>query len=164
MADAMMKTHGRAGLFERTAEFPTLADPEFPMAPAANDYYRNGPSFLNRYIPFWITNSAQRLIAVLIALFGVILPILTYAPKVHDWWFNRRFQAWYTKLHDLEFSLGPQLGSAQMDEIKSALTDIEDDVRRAKIPDSLTVRSFSLRGHIDMVRRKMAEIERAKES
>ena len=53
--------------FKKFGDFPTQTDPEFPVAQSARDFYKNGPSFLNRYLPFWMTNYAQRAIAVVAA-------------------------------------------------------------------------------------------------
>jgi uncharacterized protein len=38
------------------------------MSQGARDFYKNGPSFLNWYLPLWMTNYAQRVIAVLVAV------------------------------------------------------------------------------------------------
>ena len=39
------------GLFQKIGEFPLSTDPEHPIAEDAIDYYKNGPSYLNRYFP-----------------------------------------------------------------------------------------------------------------
>src|SRR5262249_9193373 len=63
LAQAMAEEHRGAGIFNRTGEFPTQIDPEFPMAEGAVDFYRNGPSLLNKYLPHWIIPHFQRLVA-----------------------------------------------------------------------------------------------------
>ena len=67
LAQAIKEEHGKPGVFQQAGEFPKLPDPEYPMAEAAVDFYKNGPSFLNRYLPFWMVSHAQRLFAVLLA-------------------------------------------------------------------------------------------------
>jgi TRAP-type uncharacterized transport system substrate-binding protein len=155
LADALVKTHGDAGLFNRAGEFPTQSDAEFPMAPAALDYYRNGPSFLNRYVPFWITNSVQRSLAVLVAIFGVILPLARYLPNLRDWYVGRRFHAWYGELHALESAATTASNPARRNEIEAELNSIEDAVRSARLPKNFTAQRYSLREHIDLVRRRL---------
>ena len=73
LAQAIVEAHGKPGIFKRP-RFPTLTDPEYPVAPSARDFYKNGPSFLNRYLPFWMTSYAQRIIAVLVAVIAIVLP------------------------------------------------------------------------------------------
>jgi TRAP-type uncharacterized transport system substrate-binding protein len=81
LAQALAETHNERGLFEQAGEFPTQTDPEFPMAEAAVDYYKNGPSFLKRYLPFWMVSHVQRLLAVLLAAGVIVYPSLTAAPS-----------------------------------------------------------------------------------
>ncbi|MFZ1093292.1 MAG: hypothetical protein WAN75_29415, partial [Xanthobacteraceae bacterium] len=54
LARALLETHNKPGLFQRAGEFPTLTDSEYPMAEGAVDFYKNGPSLLNRYLPAWV--------------------------------------------------------------------------------------------------------------
>jgi hypothetical protein len=47
-------------IFQRAGEFPNSADVEYPVAPAAIDFYKNGPSFMQRHLPLWLSVHAQR--------------------------------------------------------------------------------------------------------
>ena len=42
LAQALKETHRKRELFQQADEFPTLTDPEFPMAEGAVDFYKNG--------------------------------------------------------------------------------------------------------------------------
>jgi hypothetical protein len=74
LARALLETHRKAGLFQRSGEFPTQTDPEFPMAESAADFYKNGPSLLNRYLPLWIVPHVKRLLALLLAGGAIFIP------------------------------------------------------------------------------------------
>jgi len=54
LAQTIVEAHDETGLFQRIAEFPIQTDAEFPVAQGALDFYKNGPPFLNKYLPFWI--------------------------------------------------------------------------------------------------------------
>jgi hypothetical protein len=54
------------------------------MAPAARDFYKNGPSFLNRYLPIWMVAHVQRLLAVLLAAGVIVYPLFNFAPKLYQ--------------------------------------------------------------------------------
>jgi hypothetical protein len=73
LAQTIVEAHGKPGVFQQAGEFPTLIDPEHPVAQSARDFYKNGPSFMNRYLPFWMTNYVQRTIAVLVAVIAIVL-------------------------------------------------------------------------------------------
>ena len=90
LAQVLKEEHSGGGVFQRPGEFPSLTDPELPMAEEAVDYYRNGPSFLQRYLPFWMINYAKRVAAILIAAVAVVIPIFTYAPRLYAWIVNAR--------------------------------------------------------------------------
>jgi hypothetical protein len=53
------KSMAAPGSFIARAEFPTTTDPELAMAEPAQDFYKNGPSLLPRYLPFWMINFYQ---------------------------------------------------------------------------------------------------------
>jgi hypothetical protein len=42
LAQAIVEVHGRPGIFQQAGEFPTLTDPEYPLAHSARDFYKNG--------------------------------------------------------------------------------------------------------------------------
>jgi hypothetical protein len=44
LLQTMVEAHGGAGIFQRVGEFPNAADPEYPVAPAAIDFFKSGPS------------------------------------------------------------------------------------------------------------------------
>src|SRR4029078_2182641 len=68
LAQAILEAHSLPGLFQKVGDFPSQTHPEYPIAPISRDFYKNGPSFLNRYLPFWMTSYAQRAVAVLVAV------------------------------------------------------------------------------------------------
>ncbi|MFQ5944567.1 MAG: TAXI family TRAP transporter solute-binding subunit, partial [Anaerolineales bacterium] len=51
--EAAKDVHGAGGLFAEQGEFPSPEYLEFPLSEEAGRYYRRGPSFLRRYLPFW---------------------------------------------------------------------------------------------------------------
>jgi hypothetical protein len=59
----MIEAHGGRAIFQRSGEFPNGTDTEYPVAPAAIDFYKNGPSFMQRHLPLWLSVHAQRAIA-----------------------------------------------------------------------------------------------------
>ena len=85
LAQALMEVHGEAGLFQRAGEFPTLTDPEYPMAESARDFYKSGPGLMNCYLPFWVTNYLQRTLAIVIAAIAIVVPVFRVMPMLFSW-------------------------------------------------------------------------------
>src|SRR5262249_9938478 len=97
-----VEAHGGANIFQRVGEFPNAADPEYPVAPAASDFYKSGPSLTQRYLPLWLSVHAQRAIAVLVAGLAIGLPTFRFLPVFYQWVMRRRLTYWYAKLKALE--------------------------------------------------------------
>jgi hypothetical protein len=81
LAETMLKAHSESGLFQKVGDFPTQIDPEYPMASSAVDFYKNGHSFLNKYLPYWIVPHVLRLLAVLLAGGAIILSVIQSCAK-----------------------------------------------------------------------------------
>ena len=60
------------------------------MAEEAVDFYKNGPSLMQRYLPFWMINYAKRLAAIVVAIVAIIIPLFTYMPRLYAWFLNLR--------------------------------------------------------------------------
>jgi TRAP-type uncharacterized transport system substrate-binding protein len=124
LAQAMKDEHSLGGIFHRTGDFPTQTDPEFPMSEVAIDYYKNGPSFLERYLPFWMLNYAKRLIAILLTVFAVVLPLFTYAPRLYEWFLHAYLNRLYRRLRAVETKMDAELTSVQLAALQTELKDI----------------------------------------
>jgi TRAP-type uncharacterized transport system substrate-binding protein len=154
LAQAIVEAHGKPGIFQQAGEFPTLNDPEYTLAPSARDFYKNGTSFLNRYLPFWMTSYAQRIIAVLIAVIAIVLPVFSYAPKLYLWFVRARMRKLYGRLRLIDKTLLTALAAPQ---VQSLQTDLDNIDRAASIvPMRHSDLFFDLRTHIDRTRTHLA--------
>ena len=152
----MVEAHGGANVFQRAGEFPNGTDVEYPVAPAAIDFYKNGPSFMQRHLPLWLSVHAQRAIAVLLAATAIGLPLSRLTPVIYQWIMRRRLIYWYGKLKALESSFegdpsGKHLPQTQIEQLER----IEDAVSHISLPLTFTDQLYNLRSHIDIVRRKI---------
>jgi hypothetical protein len=163
LAAAIVETHGRPGVFEQAGEFPTLTDPEYPMAETARDFYKSGPSVLNRYLPFWITNHAQRAFAVFLAVFAVVVPMFGYAPKLYKWLVEHRLRAMYSRLRVIEAILHTELASTEVAALAADLASVDRAIHLLSIPMQHSDLCFSIKSHLDLVRMQLglrrAELE-----
>jgi TRAP-type uncharacterized transport system substrate-binding protein len=152
LAQAIVETHGKAGMFEQTGEFPTQTDPEYPMSETARDFYKNGPSVLNRYLPFWVTNHVQRALAVLVTVFAIILPLFSYAPKLYKWMVEYRLHAMYRRLRAIEALLHRGAASAEVNALEADLAGVDRAIHLLAIPMQHSDQFFSIKSHLDLVR------------
>ena len=146
--------HDKPGLFQRANEFPTLPDPEFPMAEGAVDFYKNGPSFLNRYLPFWMVSHVQRLFAVLLAGGVIIYPLFNFAPKLYRWFLQDRMRKLYRRLRIVEKALKENLSVSQLTALQGDMETI--DRVSAILPMRHSETYFGLKRDIDATRTYLA--------
>ena len=156
LLQTMVEAHSGANVFQRAGEFPNSTDVEYPVAPAAIDFYKNGPSFMQRHLPLWLSVHAQRAIAVLLAATAIGLPLSRLTPVIYQWIMRRRLIYWYGKLKALESSFdgdpsGKHLPQKQIEQLER----IEDAVSHISLPLTFTDQLYNLRSHIDIVRRKI---------
>jgi len=154
LAQTLQEEHGGDGIFQHAGEFPTQTDPEFPVAEEARDFYKNGPSLLQRYLPFWMISYAKRVAAILVAAVAIIIPLFTYGPKLYDWLVQSHLNKLYRRLRAVEDGLHDDLTSAQVMALQG---DLEGINRAARIlPRRHSDVFFSLIMHIDLVRTRLA--------
>ena len=154
LAQAIVEAHGKPGIFQQAGEFPTLTDPEYPLEQSARDFYKNGPSFLNRYLPFWMTSYAQRIIAVLVAVIAIVLPVFSYAPKLYLSFVRVRLRRLYRRLRLVDKALLTELTLPQ---VQALQTEFEGIDRVANIiPMQNSDLFFDLRTHLDRTRTQIA--------
>lgn len=166
LAEAVLAVHaqpafdptGEAKLFQTVGEFPITADPEFALADDARRIYKSGPSFLQRYLPFWFATLLERMTIMLVPLVGLLIPAMRITPSIYPWLVRRRILHWYRELRRVEASLGETASAEQLWQKMSDLDRIDEGVRTTPIPQNFSDQFYQLRSHIDVVRRRLAVI------
>jgi TRAP-type uncharacterized transport system substrate-binding protein len=143
--------HGGSGWFQRKGEFPSIANTERPLAKEAERYYRNGPPFLQRYLPFWLANLIDRMWVVLLSIVAILIPLSRVVPPLYELRIRSRIFRWYGQLRGVEDAIGKRPN----EELLGELDTIEGKVERVSVPLSYADELYSLRGHINMVRRRL---------
>jgi TRAP-type uncharacterized transport system substrate-binding protein len=153
LAKAIVEAHSRPGLFQKLGDFPTQIDPEFPMAQSARDFYKNGPSVLNQYLPFWMTSYAQRVLAVLVSAIAIVVPLFNYAPKLYLWFIRGRVRRLYRRLRLVDKELTTELNPSAAHAVQVEL----DSIARAAgvVPMRNSELFFGLLTHIDRTRTQL---------
>jgi TRAP-type uncharacterized transport system substrate-binding protein len=156
LLQTMVEAHGARGVFQRIGEFPNSTDTEYPVAPAAIDFYKNGPSFMQRHLPLSLSVHAQRAIAVLLTAIAVGFPLFRFLPVFYNWITRRRLFYWYAQLKALEASFDADPTDKHLAEKQAKIEQIEDAVSHIRIPLTFSDQVYNLRSHIDIVRRKIS--------
>ena len=158
MAAAAKQVHEEAGLFSARGAFPDVKDTEFPMNADAERYYRSGPPFLQRFLPFWAAIQVDRMIVFLVPLIALVLPLMRVAPALYQWRIRSRIYRNYGELKFLEAEVIQGNGHGRIADFLRRLDHIEDRVNQIRVPLAYQEHLYTLRGHIDLVRTRIAKL------
>jgi TRAP-type uncharacterized transport system substrate-binding protein len=156
LLQTMKEIHSGSDLFHRGGEYPNGTDGEYPVAPGAEDFYKNGPSFMQRHLPLWLSVHVQRAIAVLVTAVAIGFPLFRFLPQLYNWMTRRRLLHWYGQLKSLEASFETNSNDKHLAEKQAEIDRIEDAVSHIRFPLTFSDQVYNLRSHIDIVRRKIA--------
>ncbi len=155
---AAKEVHAPGGLFHRQGDFPIPSDPEIAMSGEALYAHQHGPTFLRRHLPFWIADSVERLVILLIPLATILVPLFRFAPGLYSWRVRRRVWRWYRHLKQLESRLAtadPATRTALAAEIES----MAQSASAIPIPARYAGELYHLREHIELVRQRIAALQ-----
>jgi hypothetical protein len=150
---AAQQVHGGAGWFQHKGEFPNAGTSEWPIAAEAQRVYTSGVPWLQRYLPFWLANLADRMWLALLGIVAVLIPLARVLPPVYEFRIRSRVFRWYAQLR----SVDEARGSRPRNELLAELDAIETHVGQVVVPLSYADELYALRGHLDLVRRRLLE-------
>lgn len=153
---AALETHDRPGIFQAAGQFPSTEAIDLPLSEDARRFYVSGPSFLNRHLPFWMAEIAQRLLLVLVPLVGVLYPLTSGLPKLYRWEMQHRIYRLYGELKWVERELRATPPGTHRDELLARFSSLEERANRMRLPNSYAAMGYTLKMHIRMARESLA--------
>ena len=156
LLEAARQVHGGPSLIHAAGEFPSPKATEFPLATAAERYFRDGRPFLLNYLPFWMANLVQRLVFLLVPLAAILIPLFRLLPEIISQRQKRGLYRRYGELKFLEKDLAARtLDDEERRKAQDQLDQIEHELVQAKFPLDLSDRVYTLRQHVDFVRAQL---------
>lgn len=149
----MHEFHRAGGLLEAPGAFPSDKFLTFPLADQARRYFDSGPPLLQRYMPFWAANLADRLKIMLLPLITLLIPLFKILPPTYRWRMSSRINRMYKALQALDDHISA--GDIAVNEALTLLDGIETAVMHLSIPAGYADRVYHLRMHIDLLRRHL---------
>ena len=147
-------------LLADAGEFPTAKFTDLPLSEDAERFYKRGPPFLLRYLPFWAATLIDRLWVMLLPMIGLAIPLMKLVPPAYRWRIRRRLLSLYAKLEQID----PLVNAvADEDDLAARLQKLDrldtGSVIKA-VPKSYTDDVYKLRRDIDLVRRRLQKDSR----
>ena len=154
---AASEVHGGAGLLHKAGEFPAPLNSEFPLSAEATRYYKSGPPFLQRYLPYWAAVLVDRLWLTLLPVLALLVPLGRIVPAVWRWRARSRIYRWYAKLKEVELNLDEQSPAEKLTELLTQLNQIESAVNRINTPLAYTDNLYAFRQNVNLVRQRVRD-------
>ena len=152
LLEAASQLHAGPGVFQKAGQFPSPESIDLPLSKHARQFYKTGPPFLQRNLPFWLAVLVQQSLVLLLPVVGVLYPLLRISPKIFMSIQTRRVYWFYAELRLLE----KELASARDNkELIVRFEQLEDRATRLWVPASLRPRLYDLRSHIRLVREEV---------
>lgn len=158
LLDAATQIHSVPDLFYRMARFPKPESINIPLSDSAQQYFRTGRPFLQRYLPFWLAVLVKQAIVLLLPLVGIVYPALRLMPSVFSWAMRRRITRLYGELRLIEVKVASTDDPERRYELADELEALDTRVRRMRLPSSFAPLVYTLRTHINVVRNRFSDI------
>ena len=154
LLQAAAQIHSGPGVFHKAGEFPAPESIDLPLSDQARQFYKTGPPFLQRHLPFWLAILIQQLLVLLIPVLGLLYPLLRFAPAAFDWAMRRKLFRLYRELKLLDDELATHRPH-RVEDLTARLERLEEEVDHLWLPISFRPLLYQLRMHISLVRERM---------
>ena len=157
LLQAAKEVHHKGGRFEKEGQFPSPKYVDLDLSQEAARFYKSGPPFLQRYLPFWVANFLTRMVVMLVPLFALLYPLFKIMPLIYKWRMRSRIYRWYTELRAVDPEIQKDFDPERMEEYLARLNKVENQVSNIAIPPAYAEGLYDLRLHIELLRNKLSK-------
>jgi len=102
LLDAAVAVHGGRTLYTDHGAFPSPQHTSLPLNDSADEWYRTGPSPLQRVLPFWLATILDRFLGFAAAVGGAALAMFGILPRLFALKFEFTANGYWRRLEKLE--------------------------------------------------------------
>lgn len=147
---------------QEVSEFPSSTRLDLPLQPDAENYMKDGPSFLYRTLPHWLAVWVVRLLKVALPILAIGIPIATYLPSLFSLKLNLKLGKMYIALRKLEEKvLSLEQSKHSIEDVKATsveLHELDQQISKIKIPTLNSDKYFDIKSYIDVLRIRLNEM------
>ena len=149
--------HGQGQDFERPGEFPSDLHLDFPLSKEAARVLANGPSFLRRYLPFWVAVFVERTWILLLPLITITIPLLRIAPPAYRWQIQRKILRRYRELRVIEAKARLARDPGERQVLLEEVEKLRREAAELHLPVGFAGDLYQLRQDIDYVKQSLQQ-------
>jgi len=157
---AATSVHASGDVFAEPGVFPSRLYLDVPLSRDAERYFKLGPPVLQRYLPFWVANTVDRIKVMIVPFLVLLLPLLKVVPPTFRWRIRSRITRWYRELYAIDARI-TMADAATTDVLLADIDRVEREVIRISVPLGYADQLYNLRSHIALVRERILVRRRA---
>lgn len=156
LLDAAVQIHSRPGIFQKAGQFPAAESIDLPLSSEAQRFYKNGRSYLQEYLPFWVATLLEKIIIVFVPLIAVVYPIFKLLPQLYDWFMQSRILRIYDEMRSIEIDIESGMPGLSHDHIRTRLDELAQRANQVRLPTTYASALYTLRSHMNLVRARLS--------
>lgn len=149
------------GMLERPGQFPSPSHVGFALTPEARHFYRQGPPFLQRYLPFWAASLVDRLIILIIPFMAMLVPMVKLAGPIYRWRVRSRIYRWYRYLRAVDRKLREDKIHEDLAGEIQHLRELQREISGVDVPLSYADNLYALQLHVKFVIDRLVSMQTA---
>jgi hypothetical protein len=150
---AATEIHSGPHAFHRSGQFPAEEVIDIQLSAEARQFYKAGPSLLQRHLPFWLAELLHRLLVLMVPVAGIVYPLVLLSTRSYIWINRFRIVSLYGELRLLEQGL--QTASADTRaRLLSSLAELTERGSSLRVPRGQTDLVYQLQAHIAQVQQR----------
>jgi len=153
LLQAAAEIFNKGGWFEEPGEFPNIKFADLPVSPEARRFYKYGPPFLQRFLPFRFASLIDRLKVMILPLVVLMIPLMKIMPPIYTWRMRSKIYRWYQKLEKIDLATANP--NTDFKRLREQLDAIDEEVIHVKVPLSFASQLYDLRQHIELVKHRL---------
>jgi TRAP transporter TAXI family solute receptor len=158
---AASEIHGGSGLLSDQGQFPTPRFADLPISEDAARYYKYGPPFLQRVMPFWAATLIDRLKIMLLPLLALAIPLFKLVPPLYHWRIRLRILRMYETIKAIDPDRAENLQEMDIARNMRELERLDQATTTISVPRAYTSDLYKIRRDIDLIRRRLHAAELA---
>ncbi|MBF0621837.1 MAG: TAXI family TRAP transporter solute-binding subunit [Magnetococcales bacterium] len=157
LLNTLQQIHQEGDLLADPGRFPSKENVSFQLSGAAERFFKHGPPFLQRYLPFWAAIWLDRMKVMLLPLITLMIPLVKIMPPLYRWRIRSKIYKWYRKLGELESAVSGDDTPEALKQVLARLDKIEQEAAGTTVPLSYAEEFYQLRTHFAFVRNLIQE-------
>lgn len=157
LVTAARSVHSSRDLITGEGRFPSTQAADMPVNAQAVAILSREPNRLHELLPFWVVAQINSFAILLLPILFLLVPLFRMVPSIYEWQMRARVYRRYTDLRRIDRDALETRDPAELDRLTRRLDQIEAAVAKLSLPLRFREQAYTMRVHIDLLRRRIAE-------